>query len=395
MGLTVDSSDNNNSINKPMVRLEGDADKEATINTIFSVEDMDVNQDGKINREDFQQWNFLNKFGNLSISAVKKLESMYIDYAQKQPYNRRDIGELTIIEFDMPFSIGATSKKQIILDKETGETLVDKSIKIRENKDGLTSVQIETKRYSDNKVKEYEVKFQYNKEALENYVIKDATDKYGNKITYFASIPEIRNIPEEERTENQKGLLKEFDDMIQSATKAGIDYGVDPKLILSIIQEEVGFQGLSQYVVGKNGKGYMQITSSPVNDYLGLAGDQRYQEIKDFLYGPEAEELLASRGFDPKNAVTQTARKNLYKDIYNYLKQNKDPDFNIRLGTLIMRYYLDKADGNVELAAKRYNGSSIKEEYADRVNKYNTLLQDTVPNDTIYNYKLYQKYPKQ
>ncbi len=393
MGLTIGNS--GNSINQESQKIEELCIKEDKPNTIFNVEDMDVNGDGKIDNNDFKQWTFLSKFGDLSQAALNKFLKMYLDYAVKQPYNRRDVGDLTVVEFDVPFSFGATNRKQIILDRETGETLVDKSVKIRNDKEGITSVEINTKRYGKNKVKEYNVEFQYDKGALENYVINEATDKYGNNITYFDSIPEIRNIPENERTANQKRLLNEFDSMIKSAVNAGIDYGVDPKLILSIIQEEVGFQGLSEKVTGKNGKGYMQITSSPVNDYLGLAGDKRYHEIKDFLYGPEAEELLASRGFNPKNAVTQTARKALYQNIYYYLKDNKDPDFNIRLGTIIMRYYLDKADGNVELAAKRYNGSSIKEEYAERVNKYNTILQDTVPNDTIYNYKLYQRFPKQ
>ena len=68
---------------------------------------------------------------------------------------------------------------------------------------------------------------------------------------------------------------------------------------------------------------------------------------------------------------------------------NKDPEFNIRLGTLVLRYYLDKTGGNVSRAAKLYNGSSLKEEYARHVDKYNTLLRDTVKQDSIYNYKQY------
>ena len=394
MGLTIGSSDNN-SINNFIAKAEEDVLKEAEkANTIFSVEEMDVNGDGKIDNNDFKQWSFIRKFANLSTASIQKLEKMYIEYAFNHPNNRRDEGELTIVEFDMPFAFGSSTKKQYFIDKQSGNILAEKSVKTFE-KDGITSVEINTKRYNQNKVKEHEVKFQYNKEALENYVFYDAKDEQGNDITYFDSIPEIRAIPEEERTEEQKKLLKEFDDMIKYTIQAGIDYGVDPKLILSIIQQEVGFKGLSDKVVGVNGKGYMQLTSAPVNDYLGLASDNRYHDIKEFMYGPEAEELLASRGFAPQEAQTQEAKRNLYKKIYNYLKENKDPEFNIRLGTIVLRYYLDKADGDVKQAAKWYNGSGLREKYALNVNNFNQQLEDTVPNDTIYNYRVYTQYPRQ
>ena len=80
--------------------------------------------------------------------------------------------------------------------------------------------------------------------------------------------------------------------MIEYTIQSGIDYGVDPKLILSVIQQEVGFKGLSSNVTGKNGKGYMQLTSAPINDYLGLSSDRQYHEIKDFLYLRIQNEIL-------------------------------------------------------------------------------------------------------
>lgn len=388
MGLTIGNSDNN-SVNEVTKQTETERKQvDSKPNTIFSVEDLDVNKDGKIDNKDFNSKAFINKFKNLGSAAMKKIEDMYIEYALKQPNNRRTAGSLMIVEFDMPFSMGASRKKQFILDKKSGKVILEKSIKTTE-KDGITSVEISTNRYNKNKVKNHEVKFQYDKQALENYVINEAKDKKGNDITYFDSIPKIRALPENQRTEAQKKLLKEFDNMIEYTIQSGIDYGVDPKLILSVIQQEVGFKGLSSNVTGKNGKGYMQLTSAPINDYLGLSSDRQYHEIKDFLYGPETEELLSSRGFEPRKAQTQAARRSLYKNIYNHLLANKDPEFNIRLGTLVLRYYLDKTGGNVSRAAKLYNGSSLKEEYARHVDKYNTLLRDTVKQDTIYNYKQY------
>ena len=130
----------------------------------------------------------------------------------------------------------------------------------------------------------------------------------------------------------------------------------------------------------------MQLTSAPVNDYLGFAGGGKYYKIKDALYGPEVEELLTSRGFNVSEAVTPSQKRVLYKNIMAYLKENKDAEFNIHLGTLVLRYYMNKADGDVTKAAKYYNGSPRKEYYSQKVTEYNTELKYTVPNDTTYVY---------
>ena len=132
MGLTIGNSDNN-SVNEVTKQTETERKQvDSKPNTIFSVEDLDVNKDGKIDNKDFNSKAFINKFKNLGSAAMKKIEDMYIEYALKQPNNRRTAGSLTIVEFDMPFSMGASRKKQFILDKKSGKVILEKSIKTTE-----------------------------------------------------------------------------------------------------------------------------------------------------------------------------------------------------------------------------------------------------------------------
>ena len=174
--------------------------------------------------------------------------------------------------------------------------------------------------------------------------------------------------------------------MVNYIIEASIDYGMDPKFVTAIIQQEVGFQGLSPKVVGVNGKGYMQLTSAPIRDFLGFGGNGQVYDIKVDKYGPEFVELMFSRGFDVTKAKTKLEKETLYRQIFNYLKDNKDPEFNIRLGTLVLRFYTNKYDGDVYSAARNYNGSPHKDRYANNVSNYNEILNDTVPSDTTYMY---------
>lgn len=63
---------------------------------------------------------------------------------------------------------------------------------ITEGNDGVTTVKTHRKRYSGTSIIQNDVEFQYNKEALENYIINDAKDNNGNSIKYFSDIPVIK-----------------------------------------------------------------------------------------------------------------------------------------------------------------------------------------------------------
>jgi len=233
------------------------------------------------------------------------------------------------------------------------------------------------------------VTFYYNRAAMEEYVINNATDAKGNKITYFSDIPDIRKKVCTQRTKEESRKLVEFNNMINNAINAGKDYGVDPKLILAIVQREVNFRGLSDRVTGNNGKGYMQITSAPIKDMLGgyttKKGKLRFQEnLKTEEYGKEFVALLKRRGFKIDCPAAQ--RLTLVKDIMSYLKANKDPEFNIRLGAIILRNRLKKSNGNIQLAAQNYNGNSrrgIKYAYGKAVYNYYNNMQSLEQGNSI------------
>lgn len=383
MGMEVNGSGNTNNVNEGIKPQEKTV-QEVKLNTIFDMDSIG-NNDGTVDEEDFN----IAFSKSLETSIREKVEKFYIEFvANLNPKSKREVGNQIIIEVNLPLQAeGTIEKRTIVKDRNSDKILMKKSTKIVDEGEGLVSVSFVSQRFNGNNVAENKVEYQYDKEALENYIINDAKDAKGNPITRFKSIPEIKNIPENERTPEQKALLEEFDNMLKYTIDAGVKYGMDPKYILSIIQQEVGFNGLSDKVTGVNGKGYMQLTSAPVNDYLGFAGGGKYYKIKDALYGPEVEELLTSRGFNVSKAVTPSQKRVLFKNIMAYLKENKDAEFNIHLGTLVLRYDMNKADGNVTEAAKYYNGSPrYKEEYSQNVTKNNTRLKDTVPNDTTYVY---------
>ncbi|MBR1776942.1 hypothetical protein IJ750_07715 [bacterium] len=211
------------------------------------------------------------------------------------------------------------------------------------------------------------VDFTYNRASIEDYVINRGVDSSGRALSYFSEIPNIRKKPANERTKTENNLLKEFENYISTVCKVGEEYGVDPKFIIAITQREVGFKGLNQTADGKNnpvtggnGKGYMQITSVCVVDVMGGSGNTissaKYTTDKNNIpkYGKEMRDLLKSHGFNPdcsKNLKAGEAQK-----IWEYIKSNKDPEFNIRFGTLMLRYQLKKSNGDMRIAAQNYNG---------------------------------------
>lgn len=269
----------------------------------------------------------------------------------------------------------------VIKDKNTSQVLSEKVIKsLYCSATDSNQVKMTIKRTSlDGRfVREKDISFSYSKNEIENYIInaKDAPR--------FSKINEIREKLPEKQTNEEKALLNEFENLVNNVIAAGLDYGIDPNFIISIIHQEVKFEGLSSRVTGKNGKGYMQLTTAPIADYLGLAEDKKYHATKKDKYGPEVEELLLSRGFDPN--CSNADKKELTNQIVNYLIENKDAEFNIRLGTLILRQYVDNAKGDFWKAAKNYNGNKeLQNEYANKVvNKYYKSLESTVLRDSTY-----------
>ena len=270
-------------------------------------------------------------------------------------------------------------------DPKTGEILNVNNRESRIKLDGSVAVSIYNYQPINGiKCKARESSFEYNREAMENYVI-NAKDS-----PHFSDINIIRSKSEDMLTEEEKNKLAEFNNMIDNVIDAGIEYGVDPNRILSIIQQETKFNGLSPKATGDAGKGYMQITSSPVLDIMGLSGNV-WGESKYQKYGHEVNDLLQSRGFDTN--CTLLDKPALCKSIMNYLKKNKDPEFNIKLGTLILRRYLDKYDGNMSWASWGYNGNAsasktngkpVQENYRESVNRYCNELRRTVVSDSLY-----------
>lgn len=353
------------------------SDNSLVLNSVMDV-DKYGNKNGKVEVSDFFQ--IYRKYKNEK-GLLKKLYTLYI---LEQGKHTKIKGNYKITEIDIPFT---SEKVKIVVDKTTGRIVMESTTSTSEAK-GVETVNVEKKYYGVENVKSVTSSFQYDIEAIENYIINKAVDGHGNKIKKFSTIPDIRKTPEAKRTAEEKNLLKEFENLINYSIDAGVDYGIDPKLVLSIIQQEVGFDGLSPRVVGANGKGYMQLTSAPVQDFLGYNG-KTYGATKVSQYGPEMEELLFSRGFNVHSAKTPAEKEQLYKKIMNYLKENKDPEFNIRLGTLVLVNKMKKANGNVATAAKNYNGHpKYKIKYSQNVLRYHNILESTVPRDSSFNVKI-------
>ncbi len=272
----------------------------------------------------------------------------------------------------------------IILDKNTGEKIQENTRTVTEDR-GFTKVNVISKRYVNGKIHEKNTSFKFSKDVIEDYIIHEAKDNDGKKVYHFSSIPKIREKSEDERTHKEKALLNEFENMVNFCIDAGMEYGIDPKLILSIIQQEVMFKGLNGNVNGVNGKGYMQITRNPLMDYMGFSGDGKLYSIRKTKYGPEMEELLISRGFNPNEPKNKKEREEFVNKISNYLYKNKDAEFNIRLGTIILRQLMDKHNGDIKTAALKYNGSKHKAAYSEHVSGYYRLLEDKSDEDSTYN----------
>ena len=200
-----------------------------------------------------------------------------------------------------------------------------------------------------------DIEFSYNQAALEDWVIHHGTDKDGNKIKRFEDIPKIKEKSQEERTPDEQKLLNEFDNLIKYVIDAGVDYGVDPNLIIAIIQKEtISFKSSNSSAGG----GYMQLTKKAIVDILG--GDEqndgtiKWGEPKINKYGKEMETLLTQKGYDiycAKNNKEELVKK-IRIDIA------KDSEFNIRVATLYFRYILNDKNGDVKKAARKYNGNT-------------------------------------
>ena len=262
------------------------------------------------------------------------------------------------------------------------------------------NIDYKKRQQSYNKEITHKANFTYNKEMLEDYIINEATDSKGNKL-YFSDVKSIREILPEERTPEQIKLLNEFENFINYVLEAGNDYGVDPKQIIAIIQKEVGFDGSKK---GKNGNGYMQITTITVADMLNnlsykLRGTEKrgfYVEktkygkgLKQDLYGSDIIELFNSRGFKLTNNMTKAEKDVLLGEVVTYLRKNTDPEFNIRLGTIILRAKLLKNDGDFTEAARDYNGngkiikgSRVKDDYAKKVIDFYDAVSKDLPETT-------------
>ena len=254
---------------------------------------------------------------------------------------------------------------------------------------GIVTVKSSRKSYNKDNVRTAEISYQYSIDGIEEYIIKNSRNNM------YANIKEIREKQKFKiASPEELTLLKQFDTMVSSIINAGNEYGVDPNLIVSIIRQETTFDGMNDaWCTGKNGKGYMQLTSAPIEDYLNkysenIGGKQITKfakKNKDNYYGWEMQELLESRGFN----VKQDEKKALVKEIMKFLKNNDDADFNIRLGTLVLRYYQNQKggkNGNSRLAAYHYNGNpALQQAYARNVERFQAELRDTIPEQERLN----------
>ena len=275
------------------------------------------------------------------------------------------------------------------------KNLKEKMIDTTSSNNSMSSVQVKTKAFGK------PVEFTYNRLSLESYVINDLKDQKKKKITYYKDIPQIRAKSPKERTKRDIQLLSEFDMMISLVIKSGEDFGVDPKKILAIIEEECGGKGINENADGKmrdhfpdktfhnkNGNGYMAITSVCIVDIIGGQGtsvtDAKYQDnkknelLKSIIsnkYGKEMADLLESQGYN-LNITKASQKKALAKQIWKTIWDNTDPEFNIRMGTLILRYKEKQKNGDFTRAARAYNGNpNYQDLYSRRVKSTYDILK--------------------
>lgn len=345
------------------------------LKSVFDIDKLG-NNNGQIEEEDFTQALENKKWINYRIL----IENFYREFMvmKSEIFNTTNtIGNYDIIEMKAPFSPkGSIEKIKVVRDKNTQKTLSQTKTIITEN-NGTKTVTVEITKWNGDKTSTKTTSFDYNQNLLEYYVINQGVDKKGNKIEYFKNIPEIRSLPESERTSEQKNKLEEFDNLISYVIDSGIEYGVDPKAILAIIQEEVCFKGLTDKASSNKGKGYMQLTTIAVADMLnGIKNCHNYKtaEFTNGLnfkaYGTEIIELFTSRGFDIQNAKTTNEKRELLRRVMNYLIKNKDPEFNIKLGTIKLRQTLNKFNDDFKKAAEKYNASDSAKKYSERTFEY-------------------------
>lgn len=366
---------------QPTASSSAQTPDEEFLNSIFEI-DKYGNNNGKVEEEDFR---LAFKAGMLKTEVINKIENWYVTFLAKSGKGEV-VGNHRTVTAEVPSLLGSKAIIKGVFDEKTGKLIVKTESLISE-KDGITTVSTTRTEYGKKQNKVTEAKYSYSKELLEKHIMFEGVDNFGRPIKIFNDIPQIRKLPENMRTDEQKALLKEFDDMVNFAIKVGQEYNIDPKLVVSIMEREVGFDGFGKHtglnVTGSNGKGYMQLTTSPIADFLGKYKSQ-YYDIQESKYGPEMTDLLLSHGFDVNSAKTNAQKKALQDRIMAYLKKNTDPEFNIRLGTLTMRYYMNRANGNVKTAATNYNGSPHKIAYGIDVSGKYEKMDNAMPNDSTY-----------
>jgi len=301
--------------------------------------------------------------------------------------------------------------RQINIDNTKGQAGdAEVKIEITNMEDGNIKVYYDRNQWAKQSLYTHKAEFTYNKEDIENHIIYESYDdrheerNSQSKIKYFKNIPEIRRKPEKDRTNKEKTTLKEFDNLINYIINAGIDYGVDPRAIVAIIQEETKFVGSK---VNNNGSGYMQITLTAIGDLVSNTnktinyetiqnnGETKYK-INNYTfdnyfklprYGTELIDLCNSRGFDLKNTMSDEEKVEFLSNLLKYIKENEDYEFNIRLGAILLRHELYEAKGDFQKAAKKYNDNeNLREEYAKRTNTYYNELMDGYPQ-TKYDFE--------
>ena len=92
-------------------------------------------------------------------------------------------------------------------------------------------------------------------------------------------------------------------------------------------------------------------------------------------YGKEMADLLESQGYN-LNITKASEKDDLAKQIWKTIYDNTDPEFNIRMGTLILRYKEKQKKGDFALAAQAYNGNATNQvPYSRRVKSTYDILK--------------------
>ena len=264
-------------------------------------------------------------------------------------------------------------------DKNYGNAIID--IDVMTDKNGTTTVNYNRTQASIADVFTYNANFKFNKDDIEDYIVKFAQNNPATPVNKrYSQIFEIRNKSEEERTEDEKEKLADFDNMIDYIIQAGVDYGLDPKIIVAIIKKESVFGTL--YKKG-NGNGLMQLTKPAIEETFKLKNLQHV--------GIEVIELLESRNFKNfkgENTLDEVNTEQLVNEIYDYILKNQDPEFNVRLGTLYFRHLYKNNEFDIKKTATCYNGNDeFKKNYGKEVlENYNQLSSIKEYGDSNYNF---------